>query len=217
VYLLGPVQLHDPPLDGCGPRSTTVEVELAVALDSSVQVAPPLIEMYGVIVVGVQLTVKAIVVLAVRLAEVPLTVIVAEPTGAELLGVRVSMLLPLVGLEAKVAATPLGRPEAASVTLPVNPFCPVTVTVDFPEVPWAMLSDAGEAPPLLFLKRDSSLKTPWICRDEPAVGGDPDSCQQDAVEQRFRAGRTSGDVDVNGNDCIHSAQRGVVGSRRCLR
>jgi hypothetical protein len=45
VYLLGPVQLHDPPLVGCGPRSTTVEGELTVALDSSVQVEPPLIEM----------------------------------------------------------------------------------------------------------------------------------------------------------------------------
>lgn len=41
VYLLGPVQLHDPPLEGCGPRSTLVEAELTVALDSSVQVEPP--------------------------------------------------------------------------------------------------------------------------------------------------------------------------------
>ena len=67
MYPLGPVQLHDPPLIGCGPRSTTVEAELTVALDSSVQVEPPLIEMYGTIVVGVQLIVKATVVLAVRL------------------------------------------------------------------------------------------------------------------------------------------------------
>jgi hypothetical protein len=146
VYLLGPVQFHDPPLIGCGPRSTTVDGEFTVALDSSVQVEPPLIEMYGVMLVGVQLTVKAMVVLAVRLPEAPLTVIVAEPTVAELLAVRVSTLLPVVGLVAKAALTPLGRPDAASVTLPVKPFRPVTVMVDFPEAPRAMLRVAGEAP-----------------------------------------------------------------------
>jgi hypothetical protein len=54
VYPLGPVQLQDPPLTGCGPRSTATEVEVAVALDSSVQVEPPLMEMYGVMAVGVQ-------------------------------------------------------------------------------------------------------------------------------------------------------------------
>ena len=32
VYLLGPAQLHDPPLLGCGPRSTAVDGELTVAL-----------------------------------------------------------------------------------------------------------------------------------------------------------------------------------------
>ncbi len=146
MYLLGPVQFHDPPLIGCGPRSTTVDGEFTVALDSCVQVEPPLIEMYGVIVVGVQLTVKAIVVLAVRLPEVPLTVIVAEPTVAELLAIRVTTLLPVVGLVAKVAVTPLGKPDAASVTFPVKPFWPVTVMVDFPEAPRATLREEGEAP-----------------------------------------------------------------------
>lgn len=86
-------------------------------------------------VVGVQLTVKAMVVLAVRLPEVPLTVIVAEPTMTELPAVTVSTLLPVVGLVAKVAVTPLGKPDAASVTLPVKLFWPVTVMVDFPEAP----------------------------------------------------------------------------------
>jgi hypothetical protein len=67
-----------------------------------------------VIVVGVQPIVKAIVVLEVRLPEVPLTVIVADPTVATLLAVRVSTLLPVVGSVAKVAVTPLGKPDAAS-------------------------------------------------------------------------------------------------------
>jgi hypothetical protein len=102
--------------------------------------------MYGVMVVGVQLIVKAMVVLAVRLPEVPLMVIVAELTMAELLAVRVSTLLPVVGLMANAAVTPLGRPDAASVTLPVKPFCLVTRIVDFPEAPWGTVGEAGEAP-----------------------------------------------------------------------
>ena len=97
-------------------------------------------------VVGVQLTVRAIVVLAVRLPEVPLIVTVAVPAVAVLLAVNVSTLLPVVGLVAKVAVTPLGKPEAARATLPVNPFCPVTEMVVFPEAPCATLSEAGEAP-----------------------------------------------------------------------
>ena len=85
--------------------------------------------------VGVQVTVKAMVVLAVRLPEVPLMVTVAAPVAAVLLAVRVSTLLPVVGLVAKAALTPLGRPEAARVTLPANPFRPVTAMVDVPDAP----------------------------------------------------------------------------------
>jgi len=135
VYLLGPLQLHDPPLVGCGPRSTAVDGELTVALDSSVQVEPPFTDMYGTIVVGVQLIVKATVVLAVRLPEVPLMVTVAVPVEAELLAFSVRTLLPVVGLVAKAAVTPEGKPEAASVTLPVNPLTSVTVIVLVPLLP----------------------------------------------------------------------------------
>ena len=50
---MGPVQLHDPAVIGCGPRSTAVVVEATVAVDSCVQVEPPFTEIYGVIAVGV--------------------------------------------------------------------------------------------------------------------------------------------------------------------
>ena len=93
-----------------------------------------------------QLMVKATVVLAVRLPEVPLIVTVAVPVAAELLAVSVSTLVPVVGLVANAAVTPLGRPEAASVTLPANPFWPDTVMADFPEAPWATVREAGEVP-----------------------------------------------------------------------
>jgi len=67
---------------------------------------------------------------AVSVPEVPLTVTVTgPPTVAVLLEVRVSTLEPVVGLVAKLAVTPVGRPLAARVTLPVKPFAPVTVMV----------------------------------------------------------------------------------------
>ena len=84
---------------------------------------------------GAGLTVKAIVVNAVRLPEVPLIMSVAVPVVAALLAVSVSTLLPVVGLVAKTAVTPLGNPDAAKVTLPVNPFSLVTDRVDVPDAP----------------------------------------------------------------------------------
>jgi len=55
--------------------------------------------------------------------------VVGPPVAAEPLAVRVSTLVPVVGLVAKPAVTPLGRPEAAKVTLPVNPLLGLTVIV----------------------------------------------------------------------------------------
>jgi len=52
---------------------------------------------------------------AVRVPEVPVIVTVAAPMVAVLLAVSVSTLEPVVGLVAKAAVTPEGRPEAASV------------------------------------------------------------------------------------------------------
>ena len=99
VNPLGPVQLQLPPVTGCGPRSTTVLVELTVALVSSVQV--PLTEMYGVIAVDVQVvvpTVSEIAVDALSVPEVPEIVTVEVPSAAEAAAVKVNTLLPVVGL-----------------------------------------------------------------------------------------------------------------------
>jgi hypothetical protein len=74
-------------------------------------------------------TVRAIVVLAVVLPDVPVIVTVEEPAVAVLLAVKVSTLLPVVGLVPNEAVTPLGRPVAESVTLPLNPFTGVAVMV----------------------------------------------------------------------------------------
>ena len=85
--------------------------------------------------VAVALTVRARVVVAVRLPEVPVMVTVELPVVAVELAVRVSTLVPVVGFVPKAAVTPLGRPEAARVTLPVNPPTSVTVIVLVPLPP----------------------------------------------------------------------------------
>ena len=62
--------------------------------------------------VAVALTVRASVVVATRLPEVPVMVTVAVPVVAVALAVRVSTLVPVVGFVPNAAVTPLGRPDA---------------------------------------------------------------------------------------------------------
>ena len=66
-------------------------------------------------------TVRESVVLADKLPDVPLIVTVAVPVAAVLEAVKVSVLAPVVELGLKDAVTPLGRPDAARATLPLNP------------------------------------------------------------------------------------------------
>jgi len=80
-------------------------------------------------------TVKSIEVKAVREPLVPVIVTVADPRLAVLLAVSVNTLVPVVGFGLKDAVTPLGNPEAARVTLPANPYAPVTAMVDALEAP----------------------------------------------------------------------------------
>jgi hypothetical protein len=95
--------------------------------------------------VAVEFTVNAKVVVAVRLPEVPVIVTVADPVVAVLLAVSVTTLVPVVGLVPNAAVTPLGRPDAARVTLPVNPPTSVTVTVLVPLPPCVMVTLPGES------------------------------------------------------------------------
>ena len=64
---------------------------------------------------------------------------------AELLAVKVSTLLPVVGFGAKDAVTPLGRPDSVRVTLPLNPYWGDTLTVDVLVVPCPMLMLPAES------------------------------------------------------------------------
>ena len=91
-------------------------------------------------------TVNVSVVVALRLPEVPVIVTVAVPAFAVLLAVRVSVLVEVAGFGLKEAVTPVGNPEAASVTLPENPPDGVMVIVLVPLAPpLAMVTELGEA------------------------------------------------------------------------
>src|SRR6266849_6291260 len=63
----------------------------------------------------------------VKLPEVPVMVTGKVPVVAVLLAVNVKALDPVVLVGLKVAITPLGSADADKLTLPLNPFCGVTV------------------------------------------------------------------------------------------
>ena len=85
------------------------------------------------------------VVVAVKLAEMPVTVTVAVPGDAVVLAVSVSVLVLVAGLGLNAAVTPLGRPEAERVTLPLKPFAGVMVIVLVPWLPCGMVKLLGLA------------------------------------------------------------------------
>jgi hypothetical protein len=94
---------------------------------------------------GPEETVRLIVVVRVKLPEIPVTVTVAVPVGAVALAVRVRVLVLVAGLGLNAAVTPLGRPDADNVTLPVKPFAGVMVIVLVPWPPGTMLKLLGLA------------------------------------------------------------------------
>jgi len=94
---------------------------------------------------GPAFTVRAIVVACVRPPDVPVIVTVTLPVVAVLLAVNVSVLVLVVLLGMNDGVTPLGRPEADRLTLPVKPFCGVTVIVLVPLFPWVIVRLDGDA------------------------------------------------------------------------
>ena len=80
-------------------------------------------------------TVSCTVVVWVKAPDTPVMVTVTVPVAAEPLAVKVSVLVVAVGFGLNPAVTPLGRPDALNVTLPLNPFKSFTVIVLVPLVP----------------------------------------------------------------------------------
>ena len=69
------------------------------------------------------------VVVWISVPDVPVMVTVYVPTVAVLPAVNVTTLLPVVGFVPNAAVTPVGSPDAASVTLPVKLSTSVTETL----------------------------------------------------------------------------------------
>jgi hypothetical protein len=94
---------------------------------------------------GTGLTVRETVVVFDKLPEAPVMVTVAVPVAAALLAVSVNVLVLVVLVGLNEAVTPLGRPEADKLTLPLKPFCEVTVMVLLPLAPWVIVKLLGDA------------------------------------------------------------------------
>jgi hypothetical protein len=77
--------------------------------------------------------------------DLPVIVIAKVPSVAVLLAVSVRVLVPVVLLGLNAAVTPLGKPVAERLTLPLNPFSGVTVMVLVPLALCAMFRLPGEA------------------------------------------------------------------------
>jgi hypothetical protein len=72
-------------------------------------------------------------------------VTVTVPVVAALLAASVNVLVVVVELGLNDALTPVGKPDADKLTLPLKPFCGVIVTVLVPLVPCVMLRLVGDA------------------------------------------------------------------------
>jgi hypothetical protein len=83
-------------------------------------------------------------VLLVNVPDVPVIVTVTVPVVAVGLAVKVSALLVVAALGLKAAVTPVGKPEAERLTLPLKPFCGVMVTALVPLLPCVMFRLPGE-------------------------------------------------------------------------
>ena len=113
------------------PASVAVKLKLAL---------PELLRAGGVAVMIVSggvvslpaVTVRAIVVVLVKVPDVPVIVTVPCPVVAVLLAVSVNVLVVVAGFGLKDAVTPLGRPDADKLTLPLKPFRGATVIVLVP-------------------------------------------------------------------------------------
>ena len=90
-------------------------------------------------------TVRVMVVVRVKVPDVPVMVAVTVPTVAALLAASVIVLVVVAGLGLNDALTPLGRPETDKLTLPLKPFSGVTATVAVPPLPCVMLRLVGDA------------------------------------------------------------------------
>jgi hypothetical protein len=100
-----------------------------------------------------------IVVVCVKLPEVPVMLtVVGPPVVAVAPAVKVSVLLLVAGLGLNAAVTPLGKPDAERVTLPLKPFDGVMLIVLVPWLPCVMVIAFGEAEIVKLCARDFTVR-----------------------------------------------------------
>jgi len=122
-------------------------------------------------------TVSETVVVVLKAPAVPVMVTVLVPIDAVPLAVRVIVLVFPVLAGLKDAVTPVGSPDADKLTLPLNPFRGLTVTVLAPLLPCTTLTLAGvaesrkpgEAPPAgQLFTRFAALTVPMpVAKSQP--------------------------------------------------
>lgn len=95
-------------------------------------------------------TVREIVVTFDKLPEDPVTVTVTVPVVADPLDVSVNVLALVAMLGLKDGVTPLGRPDADRLTVPLKPFCGMTLIVLVPLAPCTIVTLLGDAESVKF-------------------------------------------------------------------
>jgi len=92
-----------------------------------------------------EVTVRLIEVVLVSVPDTPVTISAAVAGAAELAAVKVNVLAPGVLVGLKDAVTPPGNPETDRLTLPLKPFCGLTVMVLAPLAPSLTDTADGDA------------------------------------------------------------------------
>ena len=113
----------------------------------------------------------------VNVPDVPVIVTVTVPVAAVVLAVKVRVLVVVAGFGLNPAVTPLGKPDAARVTLPEKPFDGVIVIVLVPLLPCVMVTLLGLAesekfgvPPGQLLTRLAAFTVPIpVAKSQPVV------------------------------------------------
>jgi len=82
---------------------------------------------------------------ALKLPEVPVIVTLEVPLVAVPVADKVKRLLEVAGFPAKLALTPLGKPDTLKFTLLLNPFRGLIAMVAEPDAPWRKARLGGDA------------------------------------------------------------------------
>ena len=133
-------------------------------------------------------TVREIVVTFDKLPEVPVMVTVTVPVVADPLEMSVNVLVLVAMPGLKDGVTPLGRPDADRLTLPLKPFCGVTLIVLVPLAPCTIVTLLGDAESVKFAT-GAAFTVREICQRpcSPGLARIEPSYRRNQVSERYSA------------------------------